>query len=762
MTLNFSNASGNLLGVSTFATFSVGLGGAGQGGGSPGVGRWVPYEEVPIQQYPQISEEQMEFDAMNDEITPAWPVIDANIETDSVACGYVTTGGEVVIRGSEDTVPVPPGFEIIAEPLAFSCAGDSLDFTLNVPDNFEEVKVLRCKGGSCAEMPREVYTDELVCANKTLQVLRRDEVLSRSKGLDKPRAFTSKAKELSPVDRSIVGGSIRLTLTGELNSAVRVEVSKAENVPKPTNPTLSLLGTPHQVSVEGGPAILPASLQWSFIVPSGYDVTNFAVYALKGNEWVYLGAQYSDTTKTVSVQVPNLKELLDGGKVTFVMVGLADPGSWVESEPRLTQAYDGSGGRDAIVLIHGFGAAATWQPFIDDFQLTSQPYQVWSFSYPASKPNEDNAQALASFLELHSSEYDNVYLVSHSLGSLITREALEVARSKGLPVLSKVKRMVLIAGPGAGTPTVQVFKEMFTKFLAEKTALGVLNMHPQVYQDLQQGIALEPLPGIEYDVVAGNVGYWFTENLFGGVNDGVVSLESAQRVGSQVLNNQCDDSFELSVSHVDLNDHPAGRRVVQRLITGEMAAAHPDLALPGFNQYVRLQVDECTQEDRVFVLGRRVSPLAAADSSGCACGNGVCGIGESRESCPSDCVEEVVRSTGCILLPIPMMLVLLALVLLTGVALVQKHVRKQRVPMMLWVAIVALAAASVVMQVYHSSSCLPKFPAVYLALVCVLVLLAVDYLVGLVPKGKSKPSLKKSDINAEIDDIADAIQKLKK
>ena len=730
-----------------------------QGGGSPGVGRWVVYDEVPEPQYPQVSEEQMEFDSMIDAPMPAWPLLDANIETNSVACGYVTRGGEVVIRGSADTVPVPPGFEIIAEPLEFSCAGDALDFTLNVPDNFEEVKVLRCKGGSCAEMPREIFTDELVCANKTLQVLRREEVLSRSKGLEKPRAFASKAKELSPVDRSIVGGSIRLTLTGELQSAVRVQVSGAENVPRPQNPTLSLLGTPHQVSIDGNQAVLPANLEWSFIVPDRYDITNFAVYALKGDEWVYLGAQYNTAAKLVTVQIPNMKELLVDNKVTFVMVGLADPGSWVESEPHLTQEYDGNGGRDAIILVHGFGAAATWRPFVDDFQLTNQPYQVWLYSYPASRPNEDNAKALASFLELHSSEYDNVYLVSHSLGALVTREALESARTQGLPVLGKVRRLVLVAGPGAGTPTVQVFRELFTKFLAEKTALGMLNMHPRVYDELRQGISLDPMHGVEYDVIAGNVGYWFTEALFGDTNDGVVALRSAQTVGSQVLNNQCADSFELSVSHVDLNDHPAARRVAQRLITGQMAEANPDLALPGFNQFVRLQVDDCSQEDRVFVLGRRVSPLAAADASGCSCGNGVCGVDETRESCPNDCVQEVVSSTGCILLPIPMMIVLLALVAVTGVALVRKHVSKKRIASWMWIVIIVLAGVSVVMQGYHASSCLPKFPAVYLGLVSVLVLLAIDWFIGLVPK-KSVP--KKQDINSEIDDIADAIQKIKK
>ncbi|RJQ20315.1 alpha/beta hydrolase, partial [Candidatus Woesearchaeota archaeon] len=756
--VTFNNVTGGNRSASAVAQTTVILPSSGQGGGSPGIGRYVPFEEEPQVQAPAPSISTMTSDALTSISVQNWVPPEISFEEGSIACGYVTSGGEVVPSRAKGDVPVPPGFELISQPVQFSCAGDSLDFTLSVPDNFEEVRVLRCKGGSCADMPREVFTEELICNGQSLHQLRRDEVISRSRGLEAARSFTSESKELSERDRRIVGGSIRLTLTGELPVPVSVQVARAPNVLRPENEALSPMGTPHEVRVSGPNIRLPALLEWSFIVPPGYDVSNFAAYAVKGTEWVYLGASYDAETELLKVVIDDVNALLGGGKTTFVLVGLADPMSWVENKPKFVRAYDGKGARDAIVLVHGFGSSATWQPFVDDFQLTGQPYQVWLFSYPASQPNEENAKALASFLELHSAEYDNVYIVAHSLGTLVTQRALDSARSDGLPVLGKVRKAVLIAGPGQGTPTVQVFRELFTRFLSERGALGMLNMHPQVYADLAEGVTVQPVSGVGYSVIAGNAGYWFTERLFGGVpNDGVVGVTSAKKVGDSYVDDHCKDFFEVSAGHIDLNDHPIGRRIAQQLITGSRAAQNPDAALPGFNQFVRVEMQDCSADDRVFVIGRRVAENAALDPTGCSCGNGVCGLGETQESCPGDCVREVVRSTGCLLVPVPMFLGVILLVLLAGALLVMKHVLNRPVPAWLWAAVLGLAVLSVLLQAYQASSCLPKFPAAYLALASVLILLGIDYVVGKMPRGPKGPL----GINDELADVKKAIEELK-
>jgi hypothetical protein len=72
------------------------------------------------------------------------------------------------------------------------------------------------------------------------------------------------------------------------------------------------------------------------------------------------------------------------------------------------------------------------------------------------------------------------------------------------------------------------------------------------------------------------------------------------------------------------------------MISGEIRGSG-DIPLLGFNQFLRMKVSDCSAEDQFMVIGRKVIEEKAYDPLSCSCGNGYCGEGESRASCPADC-----------------------------------------------------------------------------------------------------------------------------
>jgi pimeloyl-ACP methyl ester carboxylesterase len=114
--------------------------------------------------------------------------------------------------------------------------------------------------------------------------------------------------------------------------------------------------------------------------------------------------------------------------------------------------------KETVVLLHGFGGNRLWMRYLAS-SLSTQGYDVRVWGYPSlTLPIERIGERFARYLEevacppAENSEADSddqnspraVHVVAHSMGNLVTREAL--AR-----VQAPIRRMVMLAPPNGGS-----------------------------------------------------------------------------------------------------------------------------------------------------------------------------------------------------------------------------------------------------------------------------------------------------------------------
>jgi len=101
---------------------------------------------------------------------------------------------------------------------------------------------------------------------------------------------------------------------------------------------------------------------------------------------------------------------------------------------------------ETVVVIHGFGGKRLWMAPLS-YRL-SRRYNVvnWSyFSYGGSI--EDHAARFAEFIESMDAK-QRLNIVAHSMGSIVTRAALQKISAS---TLASVGRVVMLAPPNAGS-----------------------------------------------------------------------------------------------------------------------------------------------------------------------------------------------------------------------------------------------------------------------------------------------------------------------
>lgn len=575
-----------------------------------------------------------------------------------ISCGYVLDTLENQALSFSETFlseelkkSIPRGYEAISAPLKLSCAGEDLDLSFNLPGDYEEIKALRCNKAGCTDIAKEISRSDLVCGGKTIQEIRAAELSRRNNSLWLPEESNLTlefGKLLTNRDRviSFEGFEFEALANIENKLAVRLETPRF-SVPQPLNPSVSIIGSPLQLSVDGGiKSPFKVRLTLPFVVPPEFDQDSLAVYWLNpaSREWKQLKGV--KTGLTISVLMDNLADYLVSNKAIFAVQGLKCINCFSSS---FEKVYD-PGVRDGVVLVHGFTSSPlTWQFVIDDFVLNKQPFQIWTFGYPSTLTLETIANDLAKQLEMNSNAYDRLYLVGHSLGGLVIQEALsQVYKNKAhYSFLDKVRDVVVAGAPNEGSPAAEVYYNLFNHFLNKGSIITLFNVDSVLVRQLSRGKLIPRVPFLSYQVVAGTAPYIFnlglftfsTEKAFGLIepNDGIVTVRSAQHIGEDYVNNSCLNFFAINLTHTELLDNPVSRRVIEKQITKAMFEQKPAAPLVGFNKYARLLVANCAPDDTIIFVGKKIRQGAMFDSLGCSCGNNICGVGEDVETCPQDC-----------------------------------------------------------------------------------------------------------------------------
>ena len=188
---------------------------------------------------------------------------------------------------------------------------------------------------------------------------------------------------------------------------------------------------------------------------------------------------------------------------------------------------------DVVVLVHGLGrsdfAMATFAE-----QLTQANYQVCALDYDsvgetiASVMNTTLAQINAC---VNSSA--KVHFVGHSLGGLVIRAYLQ--HNTTLATAGRLGQVVLIGTPNQGSEVADYYQDSWLMTFAGEISQAMVTGQRSL------GNMLAPTT-YNAGIIAGTKSYFFTDSLFNGPNDGLVSVESSK------LTNMA-DFISVDVSH---------------------------------------------------------------------------------------------------------------------------------------------------------------------------------------------------------------------
>lgn len=571
-------------------------------------------------------------------------------------------------------VKIPGGFDLIEGPINFNCAEGLLDATLSIPSNYVDVRAIRCKGLQCNPIVSEQVTN-FVCGKEQLvtrEILRVKDFIPTSE-LQPVKPASMTVSQLGEIVRSGKNSVELLSFTEPVE--VSIEMTD-EGVQQPVNPSLNVLGTPIMVKIDKAASF---RLTMPYMLFEGIDEDSTSIYAETESGWERLGALRNIDEKTVSIDIDDISPYVSRkDSAVFAVYGISCENC---DQAEFKKVYDGDGSRHAVVLVHGLDSSpATFDLMINDIVYNRQPWQLWTFSYSSSRPIDVTAKEFGEFLEIHRGEYDTIHIVGHSLGAIITQEALLQSSLAPHEYLSKVKTAIMVGSPNDGSPAADVFKNLH-KYLSNLKGFSLFNVDGAVISQLAEGVTIPQVPGIDYKVVAGAKGMDFNLGFFElfekVTNDGIINVTSAQHVGDEYLDNSCLNYWEVNVTHTDLIDEPLARGVIGKILSDNIPE-QGDIRL-GYNQYFKFAVPDCSPNDQYFLIGRPIEQAAAYDAFNCLCGNNICGEGEDEFSCPQDCERrpaEIDREN--LMNSLATLIAVIAALVLIGVLLKRKKKRRKK------------------------------------------------------------------------------------
>ena len=229
-----------------------------------------------------------------------------------------------------------------------------------------------------------------------------------------------------------------------------------------------------------------------------------------------------------------------------------------------------------------------------------------------------------------------------------------------------VDKVILVGVPNEGSVFLNAYERLYA-FLVNKISRynGLFNINSNIVKTLKTGLVTPRVPGVNYYVIAGTNPFQFGSltavTEINKTHDGLVSVESAQRVGDDYVNDRCNNFWDINVTHLELIHESAPRKLIEKVVAKEILDKGIETAM-GNTQFFETTIARCSPEDRYILIGKRVEPKAKPDATGCSCGNGVCGIGEDQTNCPRDCFQLAFKESN-----LKLLLKLLALLIVYGV-----------------------------------------------------------------------------------------------
>ncbi len=660
------------------------------------------------------------------------PVIPPPVVPPPVYCVVTTTenGGATFSSGGYNITHLPPGYEVITT-VNVTCNGNYIDLTVNIPDNFKDVRAfLRyIRGGESSLRSEAVSTS--MCGDQFVGQTRSEQISGGGGWTNYTHeelnisGIIQKAIHHNDSERIVQSGRYGFELITRPIGTMIVKLSAPTfDVPKPAHPNIVIIGTPMVVTITP-PIVSRVRVKMPYEVPDFVDPQSLSLYLrVGGNEWKYLNSRIDYENRTIVADIQNLG-LFMGASNTAVFAVMGTTCITCKNV-ELERIYDG-GSRKAVFLIHGFTTdKLRWQVFIDDLVHTNSDWQVWLVGYPLSLDSNEIASQLSSLLEQKSAEFDKASFVMHSMGGIITQKALKIANEKDLTWPKKVQDMILAGQPGLGSPSADIYGRLFSTLMNLRSSSALWERKSPMLKEAVLGKQVPRSPDAEYFVIAGKQSYPFTYELFRTnntylPNDGVISIFSARTVGGTEITDTCKHYFEVPRTHTDLLDDWLPRKIMQRILFLRDAEENPDAAILGYNQYVHIVDDNC-RSGTIVVIGKRISEAETEDPLNCKCGNGVCGEGENKINCPQDCEFGFKYLYICRVLPWVLGPLIALLVVLTSAYVYYATRKHERGKGAMYISVIALIIFLLLLGMYLF--CGFTMPLALLVMVFVLALLA--------------------------------------
>lgn len=160
--------------------------------------------------------------------------------------------------------------------------------------------------------------------------------------------------------------------------------------------------------------------------------------------------------------------------------------------PIATAAHD----KEIVVLIHGLMRSSLSMSPLKNY-LQHLGYKVYTYDYPSARYSiQQHGGYLNEYIDFIAAENPGVtiHFITHSLGGIITREAL--ARRHG-GELKNIGYLIMMAPPNQGSVLAKISSKMFPLIAASIKPLAELSSDQSSY------VHKIPLPHIKMGIIAG-------------------------------------------------------------------------------------------------------------------------------------------------------------------------------------------------------------------------------------------------------------------
>lgn len=529
------------------------------------------------------------------------------------------------IRLLSKGLELPEGYSIIHSPFNVDCE-TALDLITNIPSNFEDTKILKCKGDKCyVRVIKKTTTTKLgdITIDQTEEIERFE-----------PELIKLKAEEIT-LDISSIKDIVEKG-GAELYGPFFDNIIQTLNEEEKIQEEMQIIGGPFTISKEQ----VKRPLKLPFSLNKNIHGQAIGLFAKKQDKWISINSNIDEETKAILANIKDISQF-EGDNISLAIMGLTIYPTNVTFEivyfPQPPSA-------DAVILVHGLATTKqTFKYLIEDFQQSKPPFQLWKYDYSSTRYIDEIADDLSDAIEENTDKYSRIFIVAHSMGGIIAQQALYNAHQKGYSYIEKVKKAILIATPNEGSVVAEAYQYLFSTLVHKSVGVHeIFNINEKFVSDLIKGRIIHRVPAIDYYVIAGTRPY--TEGLIAQISkkvspetkfDGVVSVKSAQNIGGEYVDDMCKNYWEVNMTHMELVDDYVSRQIIGKIISEEVKKARK--AELGNNKYYKIKVEECSPDIYYLAIGRNTTTVL--DATGCSCGDSFCGVGETIYNCPADCAE---------------------------------------------------------------------------------------------------------------------------